>query len=347
MTKAIQNVNISRVVPLVSPAKLNSELSVPSKTADMIYKSRQTIQSILQGRDPRMVAIVGPCSIHDVKAAMEYAKKLNTLRKKLEKSLFIVMRVYFSKPRTTIGWKGLIADPYLDGSADIPQGLRTARQLLLDINKMGLPVATEMLDPILPQYIAGLISWAAIGARTTESQTHREMASGLSMPVGFKNGTDGNLQIALDAMESSRHPHSFLGINSNGQTAVVRTKGNPYVHLILRGGSGGPNYSAADIENTEKKLKDKGLTPAIIVDCSHANSGKKHTGQEIVLSSILKQRLSGRKSIVGFMLESNLLPGAQSIPVDISELKYGVSITDECMGWAKTEEILTKTAKTL
>jgi 3-deoxy-7-phosphoheptulonate synthase len=347
MTKSIQNVNISRVVPLVSPTKLNSELSVPLKTADMIYKSRQAIQTILQGRDSRMIAIVGPCSIHDVKAAMEYAKRLNTLRKKLEKKLFIVMRVYFSKPRTTIGWKGLIADPYLDGSADIPQGLRMARQLLLDINKMGMPTATEMLDPILPQYIAGLISWAAIGARTTESQTHREMASGLSMPVGFKNGTDGNLQIALDAMESSRHPHSFLGISSNGQTAVVRTKGNPYVHLILRGGSGGPNYSSPDIEIAENKIKEKGVASAIIIDCSHANSGKKHTAQEAVLSSILKQRKSGRKSIVGFMLESNLYPGSQNIPIDISELKYGVSITDECMGWTKTEEILSRTAKIL
>ncbi|MBL8028099.1 MAG: 3-deoxy-7-phosphoheptulonate synthase [Fibrobacteres bacterium] len=347
MSKVIQNVNISRVVPLISPAKLNSELVVPSKTSDMIYSSRYTIQQILNGKDDRMLAIVGPCSIHDVKAAMEYAKKLNALRKKLAKKMFIVMRVYFSKPRTTIGWKGLIADPYLDGSADIFQGIRIARKLLLDINNMGLPTATEMLDPILPQYIAGMISWAAIGARTTESQTHREMASGLSMPVGFKNGTDGNLQIALDAMESSRHPHSFLGINSNGQTAVVRTKGNRDVHLILRGGSDGPNYASAHVEDAEKRLKENGLTPAMIIDCSHANSGKKHTAQETVLSNIVKQRTSGRKSIVGFMLESNLFPGSQKIPVDISELKYGVSITDECMGWDKTTEILTKAAKAL
>jgi len=340
MTKPVQNINISKVIPLIAPKALASELPAGPRIATHVFRSREAVKNILSGKDRRLLAVVGPCSIHDVKAALEYAKQLNALRKKFSRRLFIVMRVYFEKPRTTLGWKGLIADPYLDGSADMPQGLRIARRLLLDINAMGLPAATEMLDPIVPQYTADLITWAAIGARTTESQTHREMASGLSMPVGFKNSTDGNLQIPMDAMASSRHPHSFLGINSLGQTAVFRTKGNPWVHIILRGGKNSPNYGARYVKDAESRLRAAGLPPAIMVDCSHANSGKSQANQEKVLRDILKQREAGRKSIIGFMLESNLLPGSQCIPVDLTDLRYGVSITDECMGWEKTEELL-------
>jgi 3-deoxy-7-phosphoheptulonate synthase len=345
MPKPVQNINISKVVPLIAPRKLCAELPASPKITGHVFRSRETVKNILAGKDPRLLAVVGPCSIHDVKAALEYAKRLNTLRKKLGRRLFIVMRVYFEKPRTTLGWKGLIADPYLDGSADMPQGLRIARKLLLDINAMGLPAATEMLDPIVPQYTADLISWAAIGARTTESQTHREMASGLSMPVGFKNSTDGNLQIPMDALASARHPHSFLGINSLGQTAVIRTKGNPDVHIILRGGKNAPNYGPRQIRETETRLSEAGLPPAIMVDCSHANSGKRAVNQEKVLRNILRQRQAGRRSIIGFMLESNLLPGSQGIPVDLTDLKYGISVTDECLGWEKTEKLLSRAGR--
>ncbi len=338
--KITQNVNISRIVPLVSPKKLADIIVAPATVQNSVFENRRKIRNILNGKDNKILAIVGPCSIHDTKAALEYADKLSQLKRKVKETMLIVMRVYFSKPRTTIGWRGLIADPFLDGSADIPQGLHIARKLLLDIASMGLPTATEMLDPILPQYISDLISWAAIGARTTESQTHREMASGLSMPVGFKNSTDGNLKVACDAMESSRHPHTFLGINELGRTAVVSTKGNQDVHIILRGGSHGPNYSSAVIEETATLLRGRNLSPAIVIDCSHANSGKKHTAQEKVLRDIAIQRATGQKNIAGFMLESNLFPGSQKIPNELCDLKYGVSITDECMGWQETEALL-------
>jgi 3-deoxy-7-phosphoheptulonate synthase len=340
--KPVQNVNISAIVPLISPVKLCAELPASPKISAHVYRSRRAVQDILLKKDPRLLVIVGPCSIHDVDAALEYAKRLNILRRKYRERLFIIMRVYFEKPRTTLGWKGLIADPYLDGSADMPKGLRMARKLLLDINALGLPAATEMLDPIVPQYLAGLVTWAAIGARTTESQTHREMASGLSMPMGFKNSTDGNLQIPVDAMASARHPHSFLGINPQGRTAVVRTKGNPFVHLILRGGKNSPNYASSYVLETEKRLAAADLPAVIMVDCSHSNSNKRHDQQGKVLKNILVQRKAGRSSIIGVMLESNLLPGNQAIPSNLAELKYGVSITDGCMGWEETEELLKK-----
>lgn len=340
MPKAVQNVNIFKIVPLVPPRELCGRMPLPPRTAAHILKSRETVRRILHGQDRRLLAIVGPCSIHDPRAALDYARRLNALRRKFAGRLFIIMRVYFEKPRTTIGWKGLIADPRLDGSADLSRGLEIARGLLLKISGMGLPAATEVLDPIVPQYIADLVTWAAIGARTTESQTHREMASGLSMPVGFKNGTEGNLQAALDAMESSRHPHSFLGINGLGQTAVVRTRGNPFVHLILRGGKSGPNYDVKNVRAAAARLHDAGLPPAIVVDCSHANSGKRHEAQARVLKSVLAQRKSGRCAPAGFMLESNLESGCQPIPVDLTELRYGVSVTDSCLGWDKTAELL-------
>ncbi len=338
--KPVQNINIEEVIPLISPRKLVTEFPISNRVSDHVFRSRETIKNILTGKDKRLLSIVGPCSIHDIDSALEYADKLSSLGKKYSDRLFLVMRVYFEKPRTTIGWKGLIADPYLDGSADMPHGLKIARKLLLKINAIGLPAATETLDPIIPQYIADLVSWTAIGARTTESQTHREMASGLSMPVGFKNSTDGNLQTPLDAMTSSLHPHSFLGINQRGETAVVRTKGNPNVHIILRGGKSGPNYGPEHVRETIELLTKARLPQGIIIDCSHSNSWKHHENQEKVLKSILCQRNSGTSSLVGFMLESNLKPGNQPIPGNLSELAYGISITDECIGWDKTKELL-------
>jgi 3-deoxy-7-phosphoheptulonate synthase len=338
--KITYDVNVERFHSLIPPQLLKKALPLTPQISRTVLESRNTIKRILQKKDRRLLAIVGPCSIHDSAAAFEYAQRLNNLRQKFIDRLFIVMRVYFEKPRTTVGWKGLIADPRLDGSCDIPYGLKLARRILLKITAMGMPAATEMLDPIVPQYTAGLVSWAAIGARTTESQTHREMASGLSMPVGFKNSTDGNLQIAIDAMESARHAHSFLGINAQGQTCVVKTKGNSFSHLILRGGRAGPNYTPICIRKAEEKLFEAGLKPVVVVDCSHANSEKKQEKQENVLKSILRQRISDNTSIVGFMLESNLFSGNQPLAKNPKNMSYGVSITDECTGWKKTEKLL-------
>ncbi|MFH0920502.1 MAG: 3-deoxy-7-phosphoheptulonate synthase [Fibrobacterota bacterium] len=345
MPQKIQDVRVSRITPLIAPDALLRELPLTGMAGRAVLEGRDAVKAILEGRDGRLLAIVGPCSIHDERAALEYARRLDALRRDLSGVLCIVMRVYFEKPRTTIGWKGLIADPRLDGSGDMPEGLRRARRLLLSIASLGLPAATEMLDPIVPQYTADLVSWAAVGARTTESQTHREMASGLSMPVGFKNSTAGSLQVALDAMESSRHPHSFLGIDPRGRTAVVKTKGNPWVHLILRGGISGPNYFPRHIQSAADKLSAAGLRPTVLVDCSHANSGKKHEQQEAVLKSVLRQRRQGQKAIIGFMLESSLLAGCQPIPRNPRRLKYGISITDSCMGWEKTEALLRLAAR--
>jgi len=291
--------------------------------------------------------VVGPCSIHDFKGALEYATRLAALREELEQQFCIVMRVYFEKPRTTIGWKGLINDPHLNGTHDIEQGLKLARKLLLEITGMGLPAATEFLDPIIPQYLADLVSWAAVGARTTESQTHREMASGLSMPVGFKNGTDGSLQIAVDAMCSAMTPHSFLGIDQDGVTSIIRTTGNPVGHVVLRGGRLRPNYDAESIRESEAKLQQAGLPAALMVDCSHANSGKQHARQEDVWRSVIQQRLAGTRSLIGVMLESFLSEGSQPIPKNPAELQYGVSITDSCLGWEVTERMLREGAETL
>jgi 3-deoxy-7-phosphoheptulonate synthase len=336
-----RDVNVVNTEPLMSPLDLVRQLPITSAGEDTVLEGRRQIRDILHGRDKRAMMIVGPCSIHDEKAALEYAERLLSLSKRLSDRLLIVMRVYFEKPRTTVGWKGLIYDPNLDDTFDVASGLRRARALLLKIGEMGMHAGTELLDPIVPQYLADLVSWAAIGARTTESQTHRQMASGLSMPVGFKNGTDGNTQVAVDAMVSARSPHAFLGIDHYGQTCVVYTEGNPDGHLVLRGGSGGPNYDAASIAGAQALLGDADVAPRLIVDCSHGNSHKDHTRVAIPFRDVIEQRASGNLSIAGCMMESHLLPGSQSLNGDPSKLKHGVSITDPCVGWAETEMLLT------
>lgn len=312
-----------------------------------VVESRQSVMEILGQKDPRLLVVVGPCSIHDVDAALEYGGRLNALRTELAEHMEIIMRVYFEKPRTTIGWKGLINDPHLDGSYDIEIGLKKARKLLLDLTGMGMATATEFLDPIIPQYTADLVTWAAVGARTTESQTHREMASGLSMPIGFKNGTDGSLQIALDAMQSARTSHSFLGIDQEGITSIIRTTGNSAGHVVLRGGRSRPNYDAESIREAEMKLVQAGLPPVMMVDCSHANSAKQHARQEEVWRSVIEQRAAGTRSLIGVMVESYLKEGNQPFPRPRSELRYGVSITDACIGWDVTERMLRSGAETL
>ncbi len=335
-----QDLNVLDTIPLVPPAVLRQDLPMTEAANRTVVTTRRDIQRILRQEDPRLLVIVGPCSIHDIDAAMDYAQRLNALRQELQDRLCLVMRVYFEKPRTTVGWKGLIYDPHLDGSDDMSTGLRLARQLLLDVNALGLPTATEMLDPITPQYLADLMSWAAIGARTTESQTHREMASGLSMPVGFKNSTEGILQVAIDAMHAARHPHTFLGVDAEGRTAVIRTRGNPWGHVVLRGGKGGPNYDVDSITAACEQLQKAGLETVLMVDCSHANSNKQHEHQEAVWDAVLQQRLAGNTAVIGMMLESNLYAGNQQIPEDRSQLRYGVSITDACIGWDTTERLL-------
>ncbi|MES0491905.1 MAG: 3-deoxy-7-phosphoheptulonate synthase [Leptospirales bacterium] len=333
------NINVRETMKLITPKELMAEIPVSEKANMTVVNGRESITKILSNEDPRMLVIVGPCSIHDEKAALEYAQKLAVLNNKYKDRLCIVMRVYFEKPRTTIGWKGLINDPDLNGTNDISTGLRRARQILHEVNALGLPAATELLDPIVPQYIADLISWTAIGARTTESQTHREMASGLSMPVGFKNSTDGNLQVAVDAMQSVSHPHSFLGIDGEGQISVVNTKGNKYRHMILRGGRTRTNYDPVSVQEAHEKLISAKVPSLIMVDCSHANSNKIPERQEDVWKSIISQRKEGNKSLIGLMLESNLVGGSQKLTENLSELKYGVSITDACIGWDITEEL--------
>jgi 3-deoxy-7-phosphoheptulonate synthase len=335
-----QDLHVKEIVPLLSPRALKALSPTPEAVNDFVAQSRDRVIRILNQQDPRLLVVIGPCSIHDEKSALEYATRLNKLQKEFADKMEIVMRVYFEKPRTTIGWKGLVNDPHMDGSQDIETGLKIARKLLLQINSLGLPAATEFLDPIVPQYIADLITWAAIGARTTESQTHREMASGLSMPVGLKNATDGSLQVAIDAMGATRHPHSFLGLNEEGVTSIVRTNGNPNAHVVLRGGRAMTNYDAASIAAAEKKLIAEKLPPVLMVDCSHANSEKKFAKQEEVWRSVIEQRVGGTKSLIGLMVESHLNEGNQPIPKNISELRYGVSITDSCIGWETTERML-------
>ena len=335
-----QDLHVKEIVPLLSPRALKALSPTPEAVNAVVAQSRDRIIRILNQADPRLLVVIGPCSIHDEKSALEYAARLSRLQKEFADKLEIVMRVYFEKPRTTIGWKGLINDPHLDGSQDIETGLKRARKLLLQIVGLGLPAATEFLDPIVPQYIADLISWAAIGARTTESQTHREMASGLSMPVGLKNSTDGSLQVAIDAMGATRHPHSFLGMNEDGATSIVRTSGNPHAHVVLRGGRAMTNYDAASIKAAEAKLVSEKLPPVLMVDCSHANSEKKFAKQEDVWHSVVEQRAGGTKSLIGLMVESHLNEGNQPIPKSLNELRYGVSITDSCIGWEATERML-------
>lgn len=337
------NLNVREVTPIIAPADLKQVFPLSVEDAAFVNDSRNTIKSILHGEDQRLMVVVGPCSIHDTKAAIEYAERLAVISEKLKDKLFLVMRVYFEKPRTTVGWKGLINDPDMDGTHSISKGLGLARQLFNAITRLRLPIASEMLDPITPQYLSDMISWGAIGARTTESQTHREMASGLSFPVGFKNGTDGGLKIATDAMAAACRSHSFLGINYDGRSSIVETTGNPDIHIVLRGGNDGPNYSSQDITNTIDLLKKNKLPPSIMVDCSHANSCKDHERQGEVLDNVVQQILTGTTAINSVMIESNLEAGNQSIPVDLSELKYGVSVTDKCVDWKTTEDMLTRT----
>jgi len=335
-----QNLHVKEAIRLLTPRALKSELRVSDEANRTVAASRDRVTAILEQRDARLLVVVGPCSIHDVEGALDYGERLAGCKRELAKQMEIIMRVYFEKPRTTVGWKGLINDPHLDGSYDIETGLKKARQLLLELTALGLPTATEFLDPIIPQYIDDLVTWAAIGARTTESQTHREMASGLSMPVGFKNGTDGSLQIAVDAMVSARTPHSFLGIDQDGVTSIIRTTGNPNGHIVLRGGRTRTNYDEISLREAEAKLKVAGLPPILMVDCSHANSGKQHARQEEVWRSAMEQRVAGNSALIGLMLESYLEEGNQPFPTERAELRYGVSITDACVGWEATERML-------
>jgi 3-deoxy-7-phosphoheptulonate synthase len=341
------NLNVKSITPVIAPTDLRLVYPLSLEASEFVSISRTQIKNILKGRDHRLMVVVGPCSIHDPKAAMEYAECLAALSAELSDQLFLVMRVYFEKPRTTIGWKGLINDPEMNGSHLISKGLGIARGLLCSITELKLPVATETLDPITPEYMADLICWGAIGARTTESQTHREIASGLSFPIGFKNGTDGNLQIAIDAMKSSLHSHSFLGINREGKTAIIQTAGNPDVHIVLRGSNNKPNYLPEDIKKTEEMLSKADLFPSIMIDCSHGNSAKNHERQPLVMQGVLDQVAAGNRSICGVMIESNLEAGSQNIPKDLSKLKYGVSITDKCIDWKTTERVLRDAHKQL
>lgn len=326
--------------PLVAPALLHRELPIDAASTETVASARRRIQAILRGEDLRLLVVVGPCSVHDVTAARDYAKRLALIRERLKDQLEVVMRVYFEKPRTTVGWKGMINDPHLDGSYDINTGLRRARGLLLDLAREGMPTATELLDPVVPQYIADLISWTAIGARTTESQTHREMASGLSMPVGYKNGTDGSASIAINAMQASARPHHFLGINGEGHASIVSTTGNPHGHLVLRGGNGGSNYHLEAVQAAASELSKAGLKERLMVDCSHANSNKDYRRQSDVLSSVADQLRAGSQHVMGVMIESHLVEGNQKLTADLSQLTYGQSITDACISLETTEQLL-------
>jgi 3-deoxy-7-phosphoheptulonate synthase len=334
-----EDLRVRDYLPLLPPRELKQKLPLSEAAQQTVIEGRETIQRIINKEDNRILAIVGPCSIHDEKAALDYAQRLAVLKEKVKDTIYLVMRVYFEKPRTTVGWKGLISDPELDGSCDMNAGLFKARGLIMKIAEMGLPTATEMLEPITPQYLADLVCWSAIGARTTESQTHREMASGLSMPVGFKNGTDGNLSTAINALVAAHAAQTFLGIDQDGQTCVVKTGGNPYGHIVLRGGSR-PNYDPISIEEARLMLITKGLPEAVIVDCSHANCHKKYQGQAIVWRSVIDQVVNGSEALIGLMLESNLHEGNQKFTGDLAALKYGVSLTDECISWETTEELI-------
>ena len=338
--RPLQDVNIIGTTPLISPEELKQEFPVSAGLKEHIGQSRAIIEDILRGSDRRVIAIVGPCSIHDTEMALEYARKLKSVADEVSDRIFVVMRVYFEKPRTTVGWKGLINDPHMNDTFDIALGLRKARQILRDINNVGLPAATEMLEPITPQYIADLITLASIGARTTESPTHRQMASGLSMPVGFKNSTEGSLEVAINAMKAARAPHQFLGIDNAGKTCVMSTRGNELGHLILRGGKNGPNYDAESVAEASRLLDAAKLPPRLVVDCSHANSSKDYRRQTVVWNDVMQQRADGNDGIVGLMLESNLVEGQQSLGDDPSTLKYGVSITDGCISIEATTELL-------
>ncbi|MEI7222214.1 3-deoxy-7-phosphoheptulonate synthase [Pectobacterium carotovorum] len=336
---SLNNINISDEQVLITPDELKAKFPLNDEEQREIAQARATIADIIHGRDDRLLIVCGPCSIHDTDAALEYARRLQSLAAELNDRLYIVMRVYFEKPRTTVGWKGLINDPFMDGSFDVESGLHIARGLLLELVNMGLPLATEALDPNSPQYLGDLFSWSAIGARTTESQTHREMASGLSMPVGFKNGTDGSLGTAINAMRAAAMPHRFVGINQTGQVCLLQTQGNIDGHVILRGGKT-PNYSAQDVAECEKQMEKAGLRPSLMIDCSHGNSNKDYRRQPLVVESAIEQIKAGNRSIIGLMLESHLNEGSQSSEQPRSDMHYGVSVTDACISWENTETLL-------
>ena len=344
MSERTRDLRIESFRPLLPPLILLEELPLSERGSATVTQARRDISRILRGEDDRLVVIVGPCSIHDPGAALEYGRRLRILADEHVTDLCIVMRVYFEKPRTTVGWKGLINDPHLDGTYDIPTGIRRARRLLSDIAELGLPAATEMLDPIIPQYIADLVSWSAIGARTTESQVHRELASGLSMPVGFKNGTDGGVQIAIDAVRAASHPHQFLGVTEQGLCAIVATRGNPDCHVILRGGASGPNYDAVSVQKTAAALIDAGQAPRLMVDTSHGNSDKDFRRQPVAAHDLAEQIAHGENAIFGVMMESFLVDGRQELK-NPAALRYGQSITDPCMGWEMTVPVLADLAR--
>jgi 3-deoxy-7-phosphoheptulonate synthase len=343
----LENINVVSFDSMPSPAQLHEKLPLSAHAAEVVNAGRVQLRKILDREDKRLFAVVGPCSIHDPVAGIEYAKKLKVLQDEIAGEILLVMRVYFEKPRTTTGWKGYINDPDMDDSFHVDRGMEKARQFLLDVCELGLPTATEALDPISPQYLGDLISWTAIGARTTESQTHREMSSGLSTPVGFKNGTDGDIGIAINAILSASHPHSFLGLNDQGRVAIVRTRGNAHGHVVLRGGDGRPNYDTVSVAMAEQAMKKAKLQANIVVDCSHANSYKKPELQPLVMADVVNQIVNGNTSIVGVMIESNLVAGNQAIPSDLSQLKYGCSVTDACVDWEQTETMLRAAAQRL
>ena len=347
MASRIKNLNVASISPLDPPSEYLAEIPITREVEELVVRSRQEIADIVSGDDDRLLVITGPCSIHDEAAGREYAERLATLASEVSDNVMVVMRVYFEKPRTTVGWKGLINDPNLDGTCNMAEGLRRARQFLMGVCEIGLPCATEFLDPFTPQYIADLISWGAIGARTAESQTHRQLASGLSMPIGFKNGTGGSIQLAVDGMIAASAQHAFLGIDDAGAAAVVQTSGNDSCHIVLRGGSDGPNYDAEHVAVAQKALQNSGMAPNLVVDCSHANCDKDHTKQPVAFRDVLTQRVDGNRGIVGVMLESHLNAGNQSLNGDRTTLKYGVSITDPCVDWQTTEALLREAAEVL
>ncbi len=342
-----ENLNVSEFAEMPSPDEVKARLPITERAAETVTRGRRTLEAILDGRDPRLFVVVGPCSIHDPVAGLDYARRLRGLAAEVEDALFLVMRVYFEKPRTSVGWKGFINDPFMDDSFRIDLGMEKARRFLLDVNELGLPAGTEALDPIAPQYYGDLVAWTAIGARTSESQTHREMSSGLSTPVGFKNGTDGEIDSAVNAILSASHPHAFLGINGQGRSAIVRTQGNHYGHVVLRGGGGRPNYDTVSISLVEQALAKARLPQNVVVDCSHANSWKKHELQPLVMRDVVHQIREGNRSIVGLMVESFLEAGNQPIPEDRSKLRYGCSVTDPCVGWSTTVDMVQETRRAL
>jgi len=335
-----EDLNVVALDVMPTPDEIKAKLPLTERAAEIVVNGRRTIEAILDGRDHRLFAVVGPCSIHDPVAGLDYARRLKALADEVSSTMFMVMRVYFEKPRTSVGWKGFINDPYMDDSFRVDEGMEKGRRFLLEVNEIGLPAATEALDPTAPQYLGDLIAWTAIGARTSESQTHREMSSGLSTPVGFKNGTDGEIDAAINAILSASHPHAFLGINGQGRSAVVRTRGNAYGHLVLRGGGGRPNFDTVSISLAEQALAKAKLPQNVVVDCSHANSWKKPELQPLVMRDVVHQIREGNRSVVGFMVESFIEAGNQPIPADLSKLKYGCSVTDGCVSWETTAEML-------